>query len=253
MNTTFTLSIVENSVLKITDTTQQAGEYLSEDNNNYVIPGKIKYSDACTVNVISYKSSNQQEQLIETIITPHVQDGEILELDEAYHNLTKDGHYLVKHFIIPTVTWLDEQMQQPGNDLQGMYEYIYVSDGYKFYKLVDQKLEECDVQEILEVNANLTTISQSEQETFSVCFLHKCYLNLCKTKFEKMIKQRCFTKYDQDFNIDLIWMGINAIKINTEFGYLSQAQSVLEDLVSCNTLCSQNIFNLNNYEPRCCN
>jgi len=36
-----------------------------------------------------------------------------------------------------------------------------------------------------------------------------------------------------DLEIDLIWMSMNAIKYNIEFGMLQQAQALLEEILKC--------------------
>jgi hypothetical protein len=80
-------------------------EYLPEESNEYARPGKFKYSDCYTVNIISYKKSTEDSKLLTTIITPHIVDGEIIYLDEAYYKTEKDGHYVIDHVIIPSVDW----------------------------------------------------------------------------------------------------------------------------------------------------
>lgn len=243
MNLTFDLAIVQDCVLRITDTTQEYDQYLEEDNNNYVRPGRFKYSDTATINVIKYVPYNkslEDAEIYEVIITPHKQNGEIAYLDEAYHTLKKDGHYLIEHLVILTDEGVSNlnKVESTNSNIIGVQDYtnLYYTDGIKFYK---NNQEEVKIEEILEVNSE--SISKVSQETFSICSLHKCYIEQCKNQFESMRKSRC-VQYN-NFDLDLLWMCINAIKYNIEFGRLKEAQSILEDITFCSNACKISVNN----------
>lgn len=246
MNLTFELSLLNNCVLRIKDTSYN--EYLSEDNNFYISKKRFKYSDTYTVNIIKYKAV-AEESVLDILITPHSTD-----LDEAYYNLKKDGHYIIDHLVIPSVECYERLLQDEDNILSE-YTLRYATDGINFYKYnIDGVKTSCPVEEIIELNPESdSTISKVSQDTFSICFLHNCYLRLCNQQFDKLIKNRCQKQFDKNFEVDLIWMAINAIKYNTEFGdtYLDAAQAILEDITRCNTVCSQTNKS-NNYECNCC-
>jgi hypothetical protein len=108
MKLTFKLSIVQDCVLQIKDTTREYNslEYLDENENRYNHRGRFKYSDTFTVNVIKYKKylANKPE-IVETIITPHSTE---TSEDEAYHSLIKDGHYIIDHIILPSIDLADK-------------------------------------------------------------------------------------------------------------------------------------------------
>lgn len=258
MNLMFDLSIVQNCVLQIKDTTREENplEYLSEQSTAYVTPSQFKYSDTYTINVIKYKQyTSDNEEIIETIITSHLdEDGNIIYLDEAYHTLQKDGHYIIDHIVLPsikTAELLIELEQDNATGVHGInnYENFYATDGKDFYKYVNLKPEKCSIEEIM--HNTQSNISKTSQETFSICFLHKCYLEHCKKEFNAMIKDRCaHVNYETNYISDLIWISINAIKYNIEFGRLSQAQLILEDLLRCASFCKPIKYNHNDCD--CC-
>lgn len=242
MNLTFDLSIVHGCMLQITDTTQEYDEYLPEDNNNYRQPGRYKYSDTATINVIKYKTFKAEEpQILETIITNHKIDNDIIYLDEAYYNLQKDGHYIIDHIVLPTTEFVASHNMKN----------VYATDGVNIYKYVDGSFIEKSIQEILELNPvsiEEMGVSIASQETFSICHIHNLYLEECKKQLESAMINRCSSaNYKSDFNTDLIWIAINAIRYNIELGHLCQAQSILEDLIGCN-----NLYNSETYHGCSC-
>lgn len=245
MNVYFNLNLTSNCSLQIQDLTQEYDEYLPEDSNLYVTPGRFKYIDTYTVDVIKYVGL-QKTDIVSTIITSHVAtDGTPLFCDETYHCLTKDGHYIIDHIIIPSINCVQSNVN-PQN-----YDFIYATDGVNFFKLVENSFEECSILELTEINSDLkTTISKASQETFSLCLLNNKFLELSKQQFENLIGSRCKTKSDLTSDLDLIWVSLNAIKYNVELGMLNQAQSLIEDIYSCSGI-PQLINNSNNSNNGC--
>lgn len=254
MNVYFNLSIINGNVLQIQDTTQEYNSYLPEkDNAKYYSPGRFKYSDTCTVNVIKYASTKNSE-IVEVIITPHLENETLMFLDEATHTLQKDGHYIIEHLILPSNECIQYLINLDDSSLDA-YNLIYSTDGNRFYKWgrykEDEDCEEylyiqepCSIDEILEINPEtITTISKSIQDTFSICLLNNQYLELNYKALQGY--QKC-QKLD-NFNADLIWMTINAIKYNIEFGLLNQAQALLEEISYCKIINMQN-----NNGCKCC-
>lgn len=246
MNLTFELALLQDCVLRIKDTSYN--EYLPEDAIDYVREKYFKYSDTYTVNIIKYKSVSKEE-IVDVIFSEHTTD-----LDETYYQLKKDGHYIIQHIVMPSTECYNRLLSEDNSILNG-YTLRYATDGQQFYKYDNLgNASICDVEEISMINADAdSTISKVQQDTFSVCYLHNCYLNLCNKQFDKLIKNRCQTNSERNFDLDLIWMAINAIKYNIEFGdaYLDAAQAILEDVTRCNTACSQTTKS-NNYGCQCC-
>lgn len=251
MEVNFKICNTEHNSIQITDLTQQLDEYLPEESNEYIRLGKFKYSDCYTVNMINYKST-KDKKLLKTIITPHVVEGEIVYLDEAYYKTEKDGHYVIDHIIIPSVEWFNSQEDSPNNILHE-YTSIYLTDGKQFYKGLkegsDWVTKEVTDKEILEVNSEGTTLSKAYKDFFSICYVYQCYINHCKDIFEATFN-KCFNSSINTFNRDFVWMAINIMTYYVERGLLEKAQSIIEELFDCSGLCT-NIINKESYDCGC--
>lgn len=246
MNVYFNLNLISNCTLQISDSTQEYGEYLPEESNLYITVGRFKYVDTYTVNIIKSVEVKKTD-IVSTIITPHVDDeGTPLFCDETCYYLSKDGHYIIDHMIVPSIECVQNNV-----DIN-LYDFVYATDGINFFKLVEGNFEECSVEELIEVNSELrTTVSKASQDTFSLCLLNNRYLELCKQHIDQLMIDRCKTKPSLD--LDLIWLSLNAIKYYVELGMLSQAQSLLEDVYSCTGVSQLINNNLNNSTNHGCN
>ena len=249
MNVYFDLHINNCCVLQITDKTQQQEEYLSEESNFYITPGRFKYTDTYTINVVKYVST-KSTNIVEIIITPHVDEEQHpMYFDEAYFKLDKDGHYIIDHLVIPNVQCVKEKT----NLLD--YEVRYACDGEKFYKVIGNLATDCDLIEILESEAKKTTVSKSSQAIFAMCNTKKKYLELCKEYLCTLIKNPCMNKNEaHNLDIDLIWMSLNAIKYYVECKKFNQAQALLEEIYKCTGIANlaNTLKNQINYGCKCC-
>lgn len=220
----FKLAIIDDFTLRITGV-------LSENENENI----DFYENSYVVTVIKYKNTfSEIPETLETLISNHTG-----EMSDQFHTLTKDGHYKLDHLVIPSVEYLNKL------GISGYY-----TDGVSFYKFDINDIEnpvECSIDEIIQ--SNDPYIFKTDQEMFSISFLHKHYLDLCKNKIYQLMGKRC-TKPD-DFNMDLVWLSITAIRFNLEFGLMANAQSIVEDLMRCNDLC-HNKTSINTNECRCC-
>lgn len=260
MNLTFELLIVQDGLLRIKDTTREnnLNEYLDEEAEQYVRLGRFKYSDTATINVIKYKTyRSSTPTIVDVIISKHVdENGDLAQLDEAYYALSNDGHYIIDHIVLPTETLAKHLINLESNKPHGTvgindYSNFYTTDGKKIFKYINGIPEECTIEELIEVNVEASNLSKISQETFSIYFLHQCYLEQSKIELNNLICKSCKEPVsDALYNINLIWVSINAIKYNVEFGLLDQAQSVLEDLNRCGSICKPVKHNL--YDCNCC-
>lgn len=251
MNVYFDLALTQDCVLQIQDTTQQFPDtYLAEDAKDYITPRVFKYTDTYTVNVIKYVPSNGDTTILEVIITPHVDEETIMYCDEACYTLPKDGHYIIEHLIIPSKDCVDSVVNPEH------YKTIFATDGTNFLKKESSDWVTCDIEEILKEAENSTTVSMASQDTFSICLLNKRYLELCKQHLCKLMSNHCLSSQQaHDLELDLIWMSMNAIKYNIEFGMLTQAQALLEEILKCTGITKLRGSNLNdkkNYGCNCC-
>lgn len=247
MNIYFNLNLISNCTLQISDSTQEYDEYLPQGSNLYMTPGRFKYEETYTVNVIKYVSTEKTE-ILTTIITPHKNNnGDIMYLDETCYNLTKDGHYVIEHLILPN---LDCALKTKNVHSNGG---VYATDGNNFFVLVDNdEFKPISIEDLLEVDTKNTSISKSTQETFSLCILNNKYLELCKQEFINLTHNPCY-KTPHNSDIDLVWIAMNAIKYSIEFGMLTQAQSMLEEIFRCTGIAKLNKNNkTDNHGRKCC-
>lgn len=221
------------NILRITDVTKDSyiPEDLPETKYSSVRYFNYKYSDTCTINAIYYHATNE-DKLVKTIYTSHCS-----KLDEIEVKLTKDGYYEVVHMILPTVEWLKDRLVEK-LDLS-VYSGIYVTDGYTVYKYYNDDLYECDINEVVMVNSENTTISRCFKDFFCIWNLQNCYINLSKNIFNQSIN-KCKNSEIEDstFKRDFVWMTLNVIKYYIEFNQLSEAQNILEETTSCNGFCN---------------
>ncbi len=200
----FNLSIVDKNILKITGTPEE------QDTN---------YKNSYTINVIKYQPSYPGDtEILETLISPHDK-----EYSESLYTFTKDGHYIIDSLIVSDINYAESG---------------YCTDGTYVYKLDENGVKIIDIIEIIEVNHE--SIKRYSQDTFSICFLHECYLSLCNNKFKYLMKNRCSKLEDDNFDLDLIGLSLSAIRYNLEFGYMTTAQTIVEDLYRCVNICNVN-------------
>lgn len=178
-----------------------------------------------TINVIQYKNSDSEDpEILETLIVDHNKE------NECQYVLPKDGYYIIKHILIPSKDKAS----------------TYYTNGTDIYKKDSD--EEVDVKELIEVNDS--SLKKYTKETFVICYLHECFLQMCNNKFKQMSTNKCYKANSEDFNLDLVGLSLNAIRYNLEFGYINNAQTIIEDLNRCVNLCK---INHKSNECGCCN
>lgn len=233
--------------IQIIDLTQDSEEYIPEDIQDTLVHNqnnKFKYSETMTVNIIQYNSTTESN-IEDTIISNHDS-----EKDEAEYKLNKDGYYTIHHLILPTVEWLNKELEKEDN-LTNYPINIYVTDGINIYNYQNEKLEETDLDVIIKMNTSDTTISRISLDTFLLFYLRQCFISYCKKIFDES-NLRCNKEdYDYTFNRDLLWMTINIIKYNVEFNQMKESQRILEKINRCGNIC-QNI-SLNKINSCGCN
>lgn len=221
----------------ITDVTQDSNEYIPEsiiDVEAYYKNNKFKYSETYTINIIQ-KTTTSDEQVVETIFTDHTS-----YLDEAYYKFQQDGFYTVHHLILPSLEWLENELQKDESILNTNVG-IYVSDCKNIYYYNNGELITKSSNEIILLNTDNTTISKISVDRFSICYLYDCFIYLCKQIFSK-INYKCLDKSnlgDLQFKRDFVWMSINVIKYYVELNQLFEAQRILEEINYCGGFCNE--------------
>lgn len=225
----------EKCEFNILDVTCGDSGYLPESSEVSEI-GRFKYKD--TIAILRLTLNTSQESIVKTtMFIPHIIEPEFIAVNSEF-----DGWFTLDYIVIPTKEWFDKSQ---GEWLH--YNTIYYSDGIKVYKYFNQESTEVSEDELFERNTEDTTISKYTQDFMSICFLKKCFINLCKQIFDLRGFSKCKVKGSIDdqliFNRDLLWMSINTISYLTEFGQLAEAQRLLENLTSCNSICPQEQIN----------
>lgn len=162
-----------------------------------------------------------------------------------------DSWYTVYYIVLPTKNWVYQN--QVIADLFSLVFYIENNKIYQYSKQgVDEELldysELIHYADLIDVKHN---ISIASQDFMSICFLQKCYVNLCQQIFKDKNFVRCSNKVDHNLSYtrDLVWMALNVIKYMVEMNQLFEAQRILEIIYSCNGICKNG--NSKFYESNC--
>lgn len=205
-------------------------EYLSEQSTG-ISKGNFKHSDTISVAVLQHNKAK------ETIIKNPTFSSDL----EVILPVEFDGWFTVNYIVLPNEEWFSREHIKTTGSALDLYNIVYYSDGSSIYKYVNGKTSEVTLEEILEVNSVDTTLSKTSSDYVSICFLQKCYINLCQQIFNQRGFSSCWSKNNIDselvFKRDLVWMAINVIKYLTEFNQLSEVERIIEEINKCNGLC----------------
>lgn len=212
--------------IAIIDVTE-LGQYISEDVVE-LLPShtNFKYSETCTIDVLNRIKTDGVNTILTTFV-PHDR-----ETDSVRFPLPEDGYYSVDHVVLPTIAWLNSVKDL---DLSYYRNGIYVTDGYQCYIYRSGILSPVEVQEVITVNPEYTTISIASYKVFSIDNLKHCYINLAKQILNSSVK--C-NNIDQTvrFNRDFLLMTITVINFHLEENEYSDAEIILERL-GCYNIC----------------
>ena len=217
---------------------QDVSTYLAEDFSG-IVKGKFKYSDTISIDVL------QHNQTLKTIYTKHD------TLKSIDISIEFDGWFSLVHLVIPNIEWFNKELEKTEGSALGLYNIVYFSDGIDIYKYINGKTSQVTIDEILEINSIDTTISRISRDFVSLCFLIKCYINLCQQIFNDRGISKCWNKNKINSELiykrDLVWMAINVVKYLTQRGQLAEADRVIKTIQGCNGLCvSTNLTNNTN-------
>lgn len=195
---------------------------------------RFKYKDTIALARITLNKTSESITN-DVIFIPHILTPEFTTITTQF-----DGWFTLDYIVIPTKDWFDKSEEQ-----LIYYDTVYYSDGINIYKYFQGESSQVSEDELFERNIDNTTISKITQDFMSICYLKKCFINICKELFDKRGFDKCKTKGGIDdtiiYNRDLIWMTINVISYLTEFGQLAEAQRFLEKIEGgCNGICKSN-------------
>lgn len=207
--------------------------YLAEDFSG-TVKGKFKYSDTVSIDVLQHNKTTETVYR-DPIYTKHD------TLQPINIPVEFDGWFDVIHLVLPSIEWFNREIDKSEGSALGLYDLVYFSDGIDIYKYIDGNVSQVTINEVLEVNPINTTISKTNRDYVSICFLRKCYINLCQQIFEDRGFSHCWNKNKVDSELiykrDLVWMAINVIKYLTECEQLAEVERIIETIQGCNGLC----------------
>lgn len=216
-------------------------EYLKES-SQATSKGSFKYSDTASIIVLQHNKSK------ETIVKAPIFDYHTTQYIEV--PIGFDGWFTVNYLVLPTRDWLDRELNKSSGSAIGLYNIVYFVEDGGVFKYVNGNIESSSIEEILEVNPINTTLLKTGQDYISICFLQKCYINLCQQIFNDRGFSQCWNKSKIDSELvykrDLVWMAINVIKYLTEFNQLAEVERIIELINGCNGLCKSN----STYQPK---
>lgn len=210
---------------------QDISDYLPEDYQG-IVKGKFKFSDTVSIDVLQHNKVGKEvyrNPVYNTTTT-------VSEVP-----VTFDGWFTVVHIVLPSKKWFDTELSKQEGSTLSTYSLVYFSDGNTIYKYVESQVKEATLDEIVELNSVDTTVSKVYRDYVSICFLRKCYINLCQQIFNNRGFSHCFDRNNVDSDLiyrrDLVWMSINVIKYLTECEQLAEVERIIEIIQGCNGLC----------------
>lgn len=214
-------------------TVQDNSTYLSEDNVG-TVKGKFKFSDTISIDILQLNKPYEAIYLNPTF-TDHS------SLGNSTLQVSSDGWYSLVHIVLPSKEWFERELNKQEGSALGLYNLVYFASNNKVYKYINGNTSQVDLSEILEVNPVNTTISRTSEDFVSICFLRKCYINLCKQILNDRGFSSCWNKNKVDSELiykrDLVWTAINVIKYLTECKQLAEVERIIETIQGCNGLC----------------
>lgn len=219
-----------NCGIKVIDYTGVSDDGYQMENNDNVIKGRYKKSDTHSFNLLIYNSTKGSD------IYTFTKSNNI--------QFSKDGWFTYCRILVPTKEWVEK-------GVSGIYSKVICSDGVKLFKYETSNYIEIDPSELLEMELEDSSVSFYKIDYVNVCHLKNCYIELCKKVYNSVDK--CFN-YNVDKNVitrrDLVYMTISVVSYLTECGLLAEAQRTIENISTCNGLCTDDITHYNN-EKKC--
>ena len=141
--------------------------------------------------------------------------------EKIVFNIRQDGYYTLCRLIVP---------------LSDKEPYYYKNE--KIYK----GLREVSLDEIINVNPEVSHIKMAFYYYFQLCNLRKCYVDAASKVLNSAASIRCDSKVShQDiYKRDLLWSAINVISYLADMEQFEEAERLLEKVTGCNGLCDNN-------------
>lgn len=206
---------------------------------------QFRYQDTMSIYVLRHNKIKEYT-FGDAVFSKHI-DKNLVQLP-----VKVDGWFSVVVYVLPTKEWFEANRQSSVIDL---YDFLYYTDGCTIYKYCPKTKKEPQAVSLYELmcvaDTNKRTESYSvyttEQDYVSICFLRKCYINLCKQILENRGFTSCWNKNNVDSELvykrDLAWMAINIITYLTKQHSkcnptLAEVERIIETIQGCNGLCT---------------
>ena len=118
--------------IEVTDYSKEYGQYYAEDTQGITSTEMYKYSQSASLNIIVKVETNKAD-LMDILLDEHKEDKETV-----YFDVTRDGYYILTHFVLPNESWFNEQTTSP-NSLLENYSQIYYVKNKKVYKRISER------------------------------------------------------------------------------------------------------------------
>lgn len=208
---------------------------------------KYKYSKTVTLNTIL--KVNIDEAILQDVLIHTHEDN----VDVCNFHVDEDGYYVINHFVLPTKEWYDSYLQSQDQELKDFIkEGIYFIQDNKLKKVVNNKIQDAEVKELLERNYEGTNILHCKIDVFFNGNLQQCFINYCKKLYDSLLNTCKPSNYDSDiYARDFIWMTLNIIDYLVGFKQFLEAERIIEQFKSCGGFC-QNTDTHKNYSSCGC-
>ncbi len=233
----------------VNDITEVGDSGYLPESSDVTIKGRFKYSDTVSIDVLQYNKTSGPE-IQSPIFTKHTDLVKPIILPVGF-----DGWFDVVHIVLPSKDWFEKELKKEVGSALPIYDTVYFTDGNAIYKYINEEISSVELSEVIERNAEGTTISKTSEIFVSICFLKKCYVSLCQQIFNTRGFSKCWGKSVQigelAYRRDLVWMAINVIKYMTEFNQLAEAERIIEQIGGCNGLCKSEFKQIPNHGCGC--
>lgn len=221
--------------------------YLSEDFTGET-QNKFKYSETMSVDIIQHNKIN--DKVIKNILYNIHTD----QIDTSL-SINFDGWFTITHLILPSKEWFNKELNKPEGSSLNLYKEVYYTDGKSVYQYINQESKEVPIESLLAIDHTGTTIFKTTQDYISICFLRKCYINLCQEIFNNrgfsQCRDRNYVDPDLIYRRDLLLMSLNVIGYLTEKEQLNEVERLIELLRGCNGLCTESVIMLRDNDCGC--
>lgn len=188
----------------------QCSKIYVDENCNLYINDTSETQDFVYVFVVKHSTYTEEDPTVVLIKVDQFQELKVLSQG--------DGLYTILKLTVP----LDSSKPY----------YYYDGNFYKGDQIVD-------LQELIDVNPEVSEIPQEYIYYFSTCKLRKCYISVIQDIFKAHTTICKAPQVDNNliYRRDLLWMTLNIIQYMAELEQFDEAKRLLMEVTECNGIC----------------